>query len=44
MYKGIDFESAVIAAIEEAFPNARIRGCLFHFSQVMLSIKLTQSI
>ncbi len=40
----IDFESAVIAAIEEAFPNARIGGCLFHFSQVMLAIKLTPSI
>jgi hypothetical protein len=29
----IDFESAVIATINEIFPNARIRGCLFHYSQ-----------
>lgn len=31
----IDFESAVIATITEMFPNARIRGCLFHYSQAI---------
>ena len=29
----IDFELAVIRAIEMLFPNAQIRGCLFHFCQ-----------
>ncbi|XP_072157114.1 LOW QUALITY PROTEIN: uncharacterized protein [Bemisia tabaci] len=28
-----DFEAANINAVKEAFPNARIVGCLFHFSQ-----------
>ena len=31
----IDFEMAVIRAIHEVFPNSRIRGCLFHFSQAL---------
>lgn len=29
----IDFEAAAIHAFEDAFPNARTRGCFFHFSQ-----------
>jgi hypothetical protein len=31
----IDFESAMIAAVQEVLNNARIRGCLFHFSQAL---------
>ncbi|XP_041356817.1 uncharacterized protein LOC121374011 [Gigantopelta aegis] len=31
-----DFEIAAIQAIEEIFPDADTRGCLFHFSQCML--------
>ena len=31
----IDFEMAVIRAVYEVFPNSRIRGCLFHFSQAL---------
>ena len=31
----IDFEVAMIRSIHEVFPNARIRGCLFHFSQAL---------
>ncbi len=31
----IDFESAMINSIQRIFPGARIRGCLFHFSQAL---------
>ncbi len=31
----IDFEAAMIGAIQEEFHNTRIRGCLFHFSQAL---------
>ena len=31
----IDFESEMIAAVQEVLDNARIRGCLFHFSQAL---------
>ena len=31
----IDFEAAMIAAVQDIFHNARIRGCLFHFSQAI---------
>ena len=31
----IDYESAVITAIDELFPNSRVRGCLFHYSQAL---------
>ena len=32
----IDFERAMISAIEVVFPNANIHGCLFHFSQAII--------
>lgn len=31
----VDFERASKKAIEEAFPNAKIYGCYFHFSQCL---------
>lgn len=31
----IDFEQAVIKAINAVFPNTEIKGCLFHFSQAI---------
>lgn len=31
----IDFESAVISAVSQLFPVARIRGCMFHYSQAI---------
>ncbi len=31
----IDFESAVINTVTQLFPEARIRGCLFHFAQAI---------
>lgn len=31
----IDFEMAVIETIQHIFPNSRIRGCLFHYSQAI---------
>ena len=31
----IDFEAAVITTIRHQFPNVRIRGCLFHYSQAL---------
>ena len=33
----IDFEAAVITAIQALFPLAEINGCLFHFSQCIWS-------
>jgi len=32
----VDFESALIAAVRESFPNARLIGCHFHFIQVSI--------
>lgn len=29
-----DFEEAIMGAMQRAFPNARARGCWFHFAQV----------
>ena len=26
----MDFEAAIIGAVQEVFPNAEIAGCLFH--------------
>ena len=31
-----DFELPAIQAIETAFPNTNLRGCLFHYSQCIL--------
>ncbi len=31
----IDFETAMISAINDTFPQARVRGCLFHFCQAI---------
>ena len=31
----IDFETAVISTVGELFPEARIRGCLFHFARAI---------
>lgn len=31
----IDFEQAMLASVQAIFPNCRIRGCLFHFSQAV---------
>lgn len=31
----IDFESAMITSDQQIYPNARIRGCLFHYSQAI---------
>lgn len=29
----LDFEKAVISSVSSVFPNAKIQGCLFHYSQ-----------
>lgn len=29
-----DYELAIIKSIEKCFPDAKICGCLFHFTQV----------
>ncbi|RWS22061.1 uncharacterized protein B4U80_06769 [Leptotrombidium deliense] len=31
----IDFENAVVSILREIYPQSRIRGCLFHFSQAI---------
>jgi hypothetical protein len=31
----IDFEAAAIKAIRHVFPNARVTGCFFHFTQAV---------
>ena len=31
----IDFEMAMINTVQQFFPNSRIRGCLFHYSQAV---------
>ena len=31
----VDFELAAVTAFESEFPNARIRGCYFHFNQAL---------
>jgi len=36
-YVCTDFESGLIRAIRECFPNARLIGCHFHFVQVWIS-------
>jgi hypothetical protein len=33
-----DYESGLIAAVRSALPNSRHRGCLFHYSQVLLQL------
>lgn len=30
-----DFELAILQAMQTIFPDARIRGCLFHYGQVI---------
>lgn len=32
---GVDFESALINAVKEVFPNAKLIGCTFHFKQAI---------
>lgn len=30
-----DFEMGIISAIKECFPTTDLRGCLFHFGQII---------
>lgn len=32
---GVDYESAVINAVKEVFPNAKLIGCTFHYKQAI---------
>ena len=29
-----DYEMAILSALSSRFPNSRVRGCFFHYSQV----------
>ena len=33
-----DFELAILNAMASRFPNSRVRGCWFHFAQVVASL------
>lgn len=35
-----DYERGLLEALKEAFPDAELSGCLFHFDQVCFSLKL----
>jgi len=35
-----DYESAIQGSMKAAFPNARVRGCWFHYGQVRKHCKL----